>query len=134
QTHAPRRPPSPGSTPVPPAASWSGRATAGCLHRHRPRRATARRGPSTVATCGARPRRRAAVVCSTYPVAAPVRRGRARQSGVLVDPVEGLRDGLGPVAQQALDLGGVHLRAPPRVLGPVLADLVGRLPVFDGQT
>src|SRR5690606_8440353 len=44
--------------------------------------------------------------------------------GVLVDPVEGLGDGLLPVAVQALPLLLAHLRGPALVLGPVVDDVL----------
>ena len=65
-------------------------------------------------------------------------RGRSRSlrspvRHVLVDPVEGLRDGLLPEPQLTLALVGVHLGLPARVLLPVRAQLVEVRPEADRE-
>src|SRR6478735_9217293 len=55
------------------------------------------------------------------------------RSGVRVEPVEGPRDGLLPELVVLVALGGVHLRLPALVLGPVVADVVLAAPEPGGE-
>src|SRR3954469_10858228 len=55
------------------------------------------------------------------------------RSGLRVEPVEGPRDGLLPELVVLVALGGVHLRLPALVLGPVVADVVLAGPEAGGE-